>query len=157
MTDLAQDILKLALKKNLKLATAESCTGGLIAAALTELAGSSGAFERGFVTYSNAAKIEMLGINPSTLDQFGAVSPEVALEMVQGALRRSAADVALSVTGIAGPGGSQFKPEGRVCFGIATRQTGHHTETIEFGALGRRQVRQAAVTHGLRALWQILT
>ena len=157
MTDLAQDILKLALKKNLKLATAESCTGGLIAAALTELAGSSGAFERGFVTYSNAAKIEMLGINPSTLDQFGAVSPEVALEMVQGALRRSAADVALSVTGIAGPGGSQFKPEGRVCFGIATRQTSHHTETIEFGALGRRQVRQAAVAHGLRALWQILT
>ena len=157
MTDFAQDILRLALRKNLKLATAESCTGGLIAAAFTELAGSSGAFERGFVTYSNAAKIEMLGINPSTLEQFGAVSPEVALEMVQGALRRSAADVALSVTGIAGPGGSQFKPEGRVCFGIATRQTGHHTETIEFGALGRRQVRQAAVTHGLRALWQILT
>ena len=141
MTDFAQDILRLALRKNLKLATAESCTGGLIAAALTELAGSSGAFERGFVTYSNAAKIEMLGINPSTLEQFGAVSPEVALEMVQGALRRSAADVALSVTGIAGPGGSQFKPEGRVCFGIATRQTGHHTETVEFGALGRRQVR----------------
>ena len=157
MTDFAQDILRLALRKNLKLATAESCTGGLIAAALTELAGSSGAFERGFVTYSNAAKIEMLGINPSTLEQFGAVSPEVALEMVQGALRRSAADVALSVTGIAGPGGSQFKPEGRVCFGIATQQNGHHTETIEFGALGRRQVRQAAVTHGLRALWQILT
>ena len=157
MTDFAQDILRLALRKNLKLATAESCTGGLIAAALTELAGSSGAFERGFVTYSNAAKIEMLGINPSTLEQFGAVSPEVALEMVQGALCRSAADVALSVTGIAGPGGSQFKPEGRVCFGIATRHTGHHTETIEFGALGRRQVRQAAVTHGLRALWQILT
>ena len=157
MTDFAQDILRLALRKNLKLATAESCTGGLIAAALTELAGSSGAFERGFVTYSNAAKIEMLGINPSTLEQFGAVSPEVALEMAQGALRRSAADVALSVTGIAGPGGSQFKPEGRVCFGIATRHTDHHTETIEFGALGRRQVRQAAVTHGLRALWQILT
>ena len=157
MTDFAQDILRLALRKNLKLATAESCTGGLIAADLTELAGSSGAFERGFVTYSNAAKIEMLGVNPSTLEQFGAVSPEVALELVQGALRRSAADVALSVTGIAGPGGSQFKPEGRVCFGIATRQTGHHTETIEFGALGRRQVRQAAVTHGLRALWQILT
>ncbi|MFB0940691.1 MAG: CinA family protein, partial [Paracoccaceae bacterium] len=80
MTDFAQDILRLALRKNLKLATAESCTGGLIAAALTELAGSSGAFERGFVTYSNAAKIEMLGVNPSTLEQFGAVSPEVALE-----------------------------------------------------------------------------
>ncbi len=83
MTDFAQDILRLALRKNLKLATAESCTGGLIAAALTELAGSSGAFERGFVTYSNAAKIEMLGINPSTLEQFGAVSPEVALEMAR--------------------------------------------------------------------------
>ena len=132
MTDFTKEILTLALKKNLKIATAESCTGGLIAAALTDLAGSSGAFDRGFVTYSNAAKIEMLGVDPGTLDQFGAVSPEVALEMAEGALRNSDAAVALSVTGIAGPGGSQFKPEGRVCFGIITKQTGGRVETIEF-------------------------
>ena len=156
VTDFTKEILTLALKKNLKIATAESCTGGLIAAALTDLAGSSGAFDRGFVTYSNAAKIEMLGVDPGTLDQFGAVSPEVALEMAEGALRNSDAAVALSVTGIAGPGGSQFKPEGRVCFGIITKQTGGRVETIEFGALGREQVRLAAVAHGLRTLRQIL-
>ena len=85
MTDFTKEILTLALKKNLKIATAESCTGGLIAAALTDLAGSSGVFDRGFITYSNAAKIEMLGVDPGTLDQFGAVSPEVALEMAEGA------------------------------------------------------------------------
>ena len=156
MTELAQDILTLALKKNLKITTAESCTGGLIAAALTELPGSSSTFERGFVTYSNAAKIEMLTVKPSTLAQFGAVSPEVALEMAEGALRHSAADIALSVTGIAGPGGSEFKPEGRVCFAIAAKNMDTQVETIEFGALGRGHVRQAALAHALQRFRHIL-
>ena len=156
MTDLAQDILTLALEKNFKITTAESCTGGLIAAALTELPGSSGAFERGFVTYSNAAKIEMLDVQPSTLAQFGAVSSEVALEMAEGALRHSAADIAMSVTGIAGPSGSEFKPEGRVCFAIASKNMNTQVETIEFGALGRVKVRQAALIHALKRFRRIL-
>ena len=126
------------------IATAESCTGGLIAGRLTDVAGSSDAVDRGFVTYSNAAKIEMLGIRPETLDRFGAVSEDIAAEMAQGALRRSRA-------GIAGPGGSEHKPEGRVCFGIADA-AGVRTETVEFGAIGRAQVRAATVAHALTLL-----
>ena len=154
--NLVQQLADKLLAKKLIISTAESCTGGWISQSLTALAGSSAWFDSGFVTYSNAAKIEMLGVDPGTLDQFGAVSPEVALEMAEGALRNSDAAVALAVTGIAGPGGSQFKPEGRVCFGIITKQTGGRVETIEFGALGREQVRLAAVAHGLRTLRQIL-
>ena len=154
--NLVQQLADKLLAKKLIISTAESCTGGWISQSLTALAGSSAWFDSGFVTYSNAAKIEMLGVDPGTLDQFGAVSPEVALEMAEGALRNSDAAVALAVTGIAGPGGSQFKPEGRVCFGIITKQTGGRVETIEFGALGREQVRLAAVAHGLRTLRQIV-
>ena len=132
-------------------ATAESCTGGLVAGAITEVAGSSDIFDRGFVTYSNAAKIEMLGVATGTLAAHGAVSEEVAREMAEGALARSAATVAVSVTGIAGPGGSEFKPEGRVCFGLANGQ-GVVTETVEFGAIGRANVRAGAVAHALALL-----
>ncbi len=103
----------------LRIATAESCTGGMVAAALTDVAGSSDVFDRGFVTYSNAAKIEMLGVRAETLAAHGAVSEAVAREMAEGALAQSAAELAVSITGIAGPGGSEFKPEGRVCFGLA--------------------------------------
>ena len=98
----------------------------------------------------------MLTVKPSTLAQFGAVSPEVALEMAEGALRNSAADIALSVTGIAGPGGSEFKPEGRVCFAIAAKNMDTQVETIEFGALGRGRVRQAALAHALQRFRHIL-
>lgn len=132
-------------------ALAESCTGGLIAATLTEVAGSSAVFDRGFVTYTNAAKMQMIGVLSDTLDDFGAVSEEVAREMAQGAFDRSDAQIALSVTGIAGPGGSEHKPEGRVCFGVATGD-GVHTETLEFGAIGRAQVRAATVHHALALL-----
>ena len=135
------------------IATAESCTGGLIAGAITDVAGSSDIFDRGFVTYSNAAKIQMLGVQPETLGLFGAVSEEVAREMADGARRNSAAQIAVSVTGIAGPGGSEFKPEGRVCFGLATPQ-GTMTETVDFGPLGRAQVRAATVAHALVLLLQ---
>ena len=145
----AEALLALARRRKVMIATAESCTGGLIAGAITDIAGSSDIFDRGFVTYSNAAKRDMLGVQAATLEHFGAVSEEVAREMADGALARSAADLAVSVTGIAGPGGSGHKPEGRVCFGLA--QSGHATvtETIDYGPLGRSNVRRATVGHAL--------
>nr|WP_103257028.1 CinA family protein [Tabrizicola aquatica] len=147
-----KDILARARYWGLRIATAESCTGGMVAAALTDVAGSSDVFERGFVTYSNAAKIELLGVSEATLATHGAVSEAVAREMAEGALQHSAAGLTVSITGIAGPGGSEFKPEGRVCFGLA--QKGHPTrvETVEFGPLGRAKVRAAATEHALGLL-----
>lgn len=138
---ISNDILDLARAQGVMIATAESCTGGMVAVALTDVPGSSSVVERGFVTYSNNAKIEMLGVSPNTLATHGAVSEDVAGEMAEGALRHSHADLAVSITGIAGPGGSEHKPEGRVCFGLA--RTGHptRTETHEFGAQGRERVR----------------
>ena len=138
------------------LATAESCTGGMISATVTDMAGSSAVYDRGFVTYSNAAKTEMLGVRPATLDAHGAVSEEVAREMAEGARARSAADIAVSVTGIAGPGGSEHKPEGRVCFAVAT-PGGTVSETVEFGPIGRGFVRQATVAHALHMVLVALT
>ncbi|MEM1100828.1 MAG: nicotinamide-nucleotide amidohydrolase family protein [Pseudomonadota bacterium] len=134
---------------------AESCTGGMVAAALTDVAGSSDVFERGFVTYSNAAKREMLGVADATLAAHGAVSEEVVLEMARGAREAAAADLAVAISGIAGPGGSEHKPEGRVCFGVATAE-GTTTETVEFGALGRGKVRAAARDHALTRLMEAL-
>lgn len=149
-------ILQAARARGILIATAESCTGGMVSAALTDVAGSSAMFERGFVTYTNAAKIQVLGVRAATLEAHGAVSEQVAAEMAQGALNQSAATLAVSITGIAGPGGSEHKPEGRVCFAIATpdRCT---TQTVEFGALGRAQVRQAARDHALGVLLAALT
>lgn len=156
MYDLASDTLETARKAQLRIATAESCTGGLIAAHLTEVAGSSDVFERGFVTYSNQAKIEMLCVPPSSIADHGAVSEQVALEMAAGALANSNADIAVSVTGIAGPGGSDHKPEGRVCFGFAMKNANPWAETIEFGALGREKVRNETVKHALETVMRIL-
>ena len=147
----AAAVLAAARTAGVMIATAESCTGGMIAAALTGIAGSSDVVDRGFVTYSNAAKVEMLGVRPDTLATHGAVSEDTAAEMAAGALVRSRAGVAVSVTGIAGPGGSATKPEGRVCFGIADTG-GVRTETVEFGAIGRAQVRAAATMHALALL-----
>ena len=152
MRQSAKDILTLYRAKGLRIATAESCTGGMLAAAITDIAGSSDVFDRGFVTYSNAAKSDMLGVSAQTLATHGAVSEPVAREMAEGALAASAADVALSITGIAGPGGSDFKPEGRVCFGLARKGHATWTETVEFGALGRDRVRCAATDHALSLL-----
>lgn len=151
MTVLAVQVLEAARAKSCRIATAESCTGGMVSAALTDIAGSSDVFDRGFVTYTNTAKTEMLGVRGATLEAVGAVSEEVAREMALGALVNSDAQIAVSITGIAGPGGSEFKPEGRVCFGIAT-QAGCQTETIEFGALGRDKVRINACDHALSLL-----
>lgn len=148
---LAKDVLNACDAKGLRVTAAESCTGGMVMAALTDIAGSSSVVDRGFVTYTNTAKTEMLGVREATLAAVGAVSEEVAREMALGALVNSDADIAVSVTGIAGPGGSEFKPEGRVCFGLAT-QAGCETETIEFGAIGRDNVRQSARNHALTLL-----
>jgi nicotinamide-nucleotide amidase len=147
----AAQVIHNARKNGMMIATAESCTGGLISAALTDIAGSSDVLERGFVTYSNAAKVELLGVRPETLENYGAVSEEVAAEMASGAVARSHAGMAVSVTGIAGPGGSDHKPEGRVCFGLALGDT-VATETVDFGALGRDAVRTAARDHALGML-----
>jgi len=138
------------------IAAAESCTGGMVMAALTGVPGSSNVVERGFVTYSNDAKVQMLGVRRETLAAHGAVSAEVAGEMAAGALSASAAQLAVSVTGIAGPGGSEHKPEGRVCFGLA--RIGHETITDvqEFGPLGRANVREAACDYALGLLLSAL-
>ena len=145
----AARVVSAAARRGWRIATAESCTGGMVAAALTDTPGASAVFDWGVVTYSNAAKVQLLGVAQATLDAHGAVSEQVAAEMAQGARARSGADVALSITGIAGPGGSDHKPEGRVCFGIATG-LGTRSETVEFGARGRAQVRRASVDHALR-------
>ncbi|WP_170595324.1 CinA family protein [Ruegeria arenilitoris] len=146
------ELLDRAKALNVMIATAESCTGGMVAAALTDIPGSSAVVDRGFVTYTNAAKQGMLGVRAETLAAHGAVSEEVAREMAEGALAHSQAQLAVSITGIAGPGGSEFKPEGRVCFGLAVKGRPTLTETVEFGAAGRANVRRAARDHALKLL-----
>ena len=145
-------VMVLAKSGGTVIATAESCTGGLLAGAITDVAGSSDVFDRGFVTYSNRAKQQMLGVQAATLMAHGAVSEPVAREMADGALARSAATMAVAVTGIAGPGGSEFKPEGRVCFALAVKGRDTAVDTVEFGPLGRAKVRAAAVDHALELL-----
>lgn len=138
------------------LATAESCTGGWVAQAMTAIAGSSAWFERGFVTYSNAAKHELLGVRKTTLKKFGAVSEETAREMARGALARSRAGVSVAVTGIAGPGGgSAAKPVGMVCFAWAGRRGRAHSETRRFRG-GREAVRRQSVIRALEGVLELL-
>jgi nicotinamide-nucleotide amidase len=148
----AERLLAAARAAGATIAAAESCTGGMVAAAITDAPGSSDIFDRGFVTYSNAAKAELLGVRPDTITAHGAVSEDVAREMAEGALRNSAASLAIAITGIAGPGGSEHKPEGRVCFGLARSHAPTRTETRDFGALGRAKVRAAARDHALDLL-----
>ncbi|RWR06036.1 CinA family protein [Paenirhodobacter populi] len=148
----ATEILDRAKAKGWRIATAESCTGGMVAAALTDIPGSSAVFERGFVTYTNLAKQQMIGVRAETLAAHGAVSEEVAREMAEGALAHSDTHLAVSITGIAGPGGSEFKPEGRVCFGLAVAGRPTFTETREFGAIGRANVRADSRDHALTLL-----
>ena len=152
---LAERALKAATDKGVMLATAESCTGGMISATLSDIPGCSGALDRGFITYSNQAKTEMLGVSPETIEVNGAVSPEVAAEMAAGARDRAKVGLAVSVTGVAGPGGTENKPEGRVCFGIADEH-GTRTETVDFGPLGRDCVRRATTAHALRMMIEAL-
>jgi len=152
LEDLARALGTALQRRGLRLATAESCTGGLIAGAVTAIAGSSAWFERGFVTYSDAAKQELLGVAPATLATHGAVSEETARAMAAGALARSHADIALAVTGIAGPGGgSPGKPVGTVCFAWCGRQGQPVSDTCRFAG-DRATVRRHALIHALSGL-----
>jgi len=149
----ARQVIELARTRGVMIATAESCTGGLIAGALTDIAGSSAVVDRGFVTYSNSAKMEMLEVTPETLQAHGAVSSQTARQMAEGALAHSQANLAVSVTGIAGPGGgSADKPVGLVWFGLA--QAGKPTRTVsrKFGDVGRDRVRALTVEQALKLL-----
>lgn len=150
--DLATAVLAAARGRGWRLATAESCTGGLVAGALTAIAGSSEVFEYGFVTYANAAKTRLLGVSPDILGAHGAVSEATARAMAEGARAASGADLAVAVTGIAGPGGgSAEKPVGLVWFGLASAG-GTVVREERFGDLGRAGVREAAVKVALRML-----
>lgn len=152
----ARDIVADFTQRKLLIATAESCTAGLIAGAITEIAGSSIVFDRGFVTYSNEAKREMIGVANATLKAHGAVSRPTVIEMAEGAIGNSAANIAVAVTGIAGPGGgSEEKPVGLVHFAAA--RTGHKTlhREMRYGDIGRSAVRLATVRTALEMLTEI--
>ena len=150
--NLAQSVLDACRARNWRLATAESCTGGLVAAALTAIAGSSDVVERGFVTYSNEAKSELLGVSPEIIAAHGAVSAETAAAMARGAVARAPVDLAISVTGIAGPGGATpTKPVGLVLLGLARRDGRCRTERHVFPG-DRSAIRQAAVHRALELL-----
>jgi PncC family amidohydrolase len=152
MHSLVEELSLLLTQKNMRLATAESCTGGMIAAAMTDRAGSSAVFERGYVTYSNEAKIEELGVKSETIETYGAVSEQTAAEMAKGALKNSHADIALSVTGIAGPnGGTEEKPVGLVYIGIALQNKEPHIVKNNFDG-DRTTIRQATVEKALEML-----
>ncbi len=153
MSTAARRLLALCRARGLTIATAESCTGGLVAGALTDIPGSSDVVERGFVTYSNEAKHEMLGVPRATLKKYGAVSRETAVAMARGALARSRADLAVAITGIAGPGGATpGKPVGLVHFAAAARDGRRIARAKRYGAIGRRRVRLKSVAEALAML-----
>lgn len=153
----AQALFEQAKQRRVRIATAESCTGGLIAASLTAVPGSSLVVERGFVTYSNEAKIEMLGVPAELIERRGAVSIEVALAMVDGALKHSPADIAIVTTGIAGPGGgSAEKPVGLVHIAVGRRNGPRLHEEHRFGDIGRQRVQAETVVSALRLAGRVL-
>ena len=148
----SKNVIQAASLQKTIIASAESCTGGMLSTAITDIPGSSTVFECGFVTYSNLSKMRVLGVTKETLKTFGAVSEEVAAEMAIGALYNSKANLAISITGVAGPGGTTTKPEGMVCFSIAFDNKAKLIETKNFGPLGRNIVRQKATLYGLTLL-----
>ena len=157
IADLAERVIAENKASGRMVSTAESCTGGLVAAALTEVAGSSAVLQSGFVTYSNEAKISLLGVNSELIDTFGAVSIAVAWAMAQGALKRSSADVAVAISGVAGPGGgTPNKPVGTVVFALAERGTDPEdvvADMIRFGEdKSRAEIRMAATLRALQLL-----
>jgi nicotinamide-nucleotide amidase len=156
LQQLAEQLGDALLSRGWKVALAESCTGGWVAKCLTDIAGSSAWFDRGFVTYSNAAKRDMLGVSAVTLDTDGAVSEPTVLAMATGALARSEADVALAISGIAGPGGAvPGKPVGTVCFAWIVKDTSLQADMQHFSG-DREAVRRQSVAHGLRGLINVL-
>ena len=152
----ANALLEICKTKKLTLATAKSCTGGLVAATISEIAGSSLVLDRGFVTYSNAAKQQMLGVTPATIDVYGAVSRECAEEMAKGALAHASVDLAISITGIAGPTGAvPGKPIGLVFFCAASRSGRIIAHDRKYGDIGRANVRHQSVLQALAMLQEL--
>ncbi len=153
----AEQLLASCRARGLRLVTAESCTGGLVSALLTEVAGSSDVFERGFITYSNAAKIETLGVASALIDRHGAVSAAVAVAMAEGALKHSRADVAVSVTGVAGPGGGTAqKPVGLVYIAVERRGSSAEASRFHFAGPSRHDIRLESVREALRLVTETL-
>ena len=146
----------ICINKKILISTAESCTGGALAQAITSEPGASKIFNEGFIVYSNNAKIKNLSVSPKTLQNYGAVSEEVAIEMAINCQNITNSTVSVSITGIAGPGGSENKPEGRVCFGVTFNKK-IISKTIEFGAIGRENVRIKSVKYALKLLINTLT
>lgn len=156
MTKTLIEVSKKLHSNNLSIVTAESCTGGWIAKQITDLAGSSTIFDRGFITYSNQAKQEMLGVSKQLLDTYGAVSEEVVIQMAEGALKKSQADISCSISGIAGPdGGSIEKPVGTVCFGWMQRGKAVIAETVLLSG-NRDEIRKKAAEHALKGIIKLI-
>lgn len=152
----AREVILLCTAKNIQIATAESCTGGLVAGALTEVPGSSAVVDRGFVTYSNAAKQQMLGVPVATLKQYGEVSRQTAEAMARGALSKTKVDLAVAITGIAGPGGGTAdKPVGLVHFAAASRDGASMHAAMRYGDIGRAKVRHKSVLQALAMLKEL--
>jgi nicotinamide-nucleotide amidase len=146
----------ICINKKILISTAESCTGGALAQAITSEPGASKFFNEGFIVYSNNAKIKNLSVSPKTLQNYGAVSEEVAIEMAINCRNITNSTISVSITGVAGPGGSENKPEGRVCFGVTFNKK-IISKTIEFGAIGRKNVRVKSVKYALKLLINTLT
>ena len=157
LENLSSNLGALLLEKKMYFTCAESCTGGLLSQSIVSVAGSSAWFGCSFITYSNYSKHKMLGVSKDSLKSYGAVSEEVAKQMAKGALNRSNATIAVSITGIAGPGGSEYKPEGLVCFAIAQKNSEVRVETIEYGPLGRSNIRSSAVEKAIELLHEELS
>jgi nicotinamide-nucleotide amidase len=156
ISDSAKALLQICQQKKLTVATAESCTGGLVAAAISEIAGSSLVLDRGFVTYSNMAKQQMIGVTPATIEFYGAVSPECAEEMAKGALAHASVSLAVSITGIAGPTGAvPGKPIGLVYLCAASRSGRVIARDCRWGDIGRGEVRRKSVLQALSMLREL--
>ncbi len=156
INELAVSVIKNAKDKGYYISTAESCTGGLIGGALTDVAGSSAVVDRGFITYTNKAKMQILGVSAETLREVGAVDERTAREMATGALAKSASHLTIAVTGIAGPGGSDTKPGGRVHLAVASRDGIVEHRQMDYGDIGRDEVRVATIKTALEMLLEAL-
>ncbi len=150
-----QKLVRLLEKNNMHICCAESCTGGMLSSTLVSVVGASDVLDMGFVTYANEAKIKLLSVKQSDIDKYGVVSEVVAEQMARGACEVSGAEVGVGISGIAGPGGSQFKPEGMVCFGFCVNGK-TTTYTKQFGAIGRQNVRQKSCEFAIDTLIELI-
>lgn len=146
-----QRLIEALKQKNMHICCAESCTGGMLSSALVGVAGASDVIDMGLVTYANSAKIKLLDVDPADIEKYGVVSEEVTGQMARGACAISGAEVGVGISGIAGPGGSDFKPEGMVCFGFCINGS-VTTATVQFGAIGRQSVRESSVEYAIDTL-----